>query len=258
MPVRLTRTRSLAVALVLGAATVGTAGGTELDQAVDVRVKAQTEGAQSQGRIDKVADETDLLLTDYRATLQRIEALRVYNDQLQELVRSQEEEETTLKGEIDNVTVVGRQIIPLLLRMIDSLDAFVELDVPFLQNERTTRVENLRDLMVRADVTDAEKFRRVLEAYQVENDYGRTLEAYRAELEFDGQTRQVEFLRIGRTALFYQTLDGTELGMWDKADGEWIPLDARYRIALRQGLRMARKQAAPDLLRLPVGAAEAL
>ena len=62
----------------------------------------------------------------------------------------------------------------------------------------------------------------------------------------------MDFLRFGRIALVYQTLDGMEAGVWNQAEKSWEPLDASYRTAIRQGLRIARKQAAPDLIRLPL------
>jgi hypothetical protein len=108
--------------------------------------------------------------------------------------------------------------------------------------------------MERADVTNAEKYRRILEAYQIENDYGRTIESYKGELETGGETRTVNYLRIGRVALIYQTLDEKEAGAWIKEKGEWLELPNTYRTALRKGFRIARKQAAPDLLRVPIAA----
>jgi len=228
----------------------------QLDETIGLRTRAQAEGSESQGRIDAMSDETDQMLAQYRTALQRIEALRVYNQQLAELVDSQEKEKAQIRTDIERVTIVNREITPLMLRMIESLDAFVDLDAPFLLSERTQRVESLREMMKRPDVTEAEKFRRVMEAYQIENDYGRSIEAYRAELDAGDGVREVEFLRIGRTALFYQTLDGSEMGMWDQSSRRWVPMEASHRSALRQGLRMARKQAAPDLLLLPIAAAE--
>jgi hypothetical protein len=228
----------------------------QLDEAIGLRTDAQAEGSASQGRIDAMSDETDRMLAQYRTALQRTEALQVYNQQLSELVDSQEEEKRLIRRDIERVTVVNREITPLMLRMIESLDVFIELDVPFLLSERTERVKTLREMMKRPDVSEAEKFRRVLEAFQIENDYGRSIEAYRAELDAGGSVREVEFLRIGRTALYYQTLDGSEMGRWDQTSGRWVPVDASYRAALRQGLRMARKQAAPNLLLLPIAAAE--
>ena len=70
-----------------------------------------------------------------------------------------------------------------------------------------------------------------------------------------GKKITVDFLRFGRIALLYQTLDGMEAGVWDQANRTWEPLDTSYRSAIREGLRIARKQAAPDLIRLPLPAA---
>jgi hypothetical protein len=143
-----------------------------------------------------------------------------------------------------------------MLRMIAALEAFVKLDVPFLIQERTLRLESLQEMMVRSDVTNAEKYRRIMEAYQIENEYGRTIEAYRSTIEREGRESKVDFLRFGRIALVYQSLDGSEAGVWDQETRDWLPLDAGYRTAIRQGLRIARKQAAPDLIRLPLPAPE--
>jgi hypothetical protein len=114
----------------------------------------------------------------------------------------------------------------------------------------------LGTLLERSDVTVAEKFRRLLEAYEIENDYGRTIEAYKGSLELDGAVREVDFLRIGRTALLYQTVDAEIFGMWDKSQGAWVSLPAEYRNQIRSGIKMARKQVAPNLLILPIGAPE--
>jgi hypothetical protein len=122
--------------------------------------------------------------------------------------------------------------------------------------ERRGRLEGLNELMTRADITDAERYRRILEAYQIENEYGRTIETRQGELELEGQTRQVDFLRVGRLTYLYQTLDGSETGVWDHANGTWTD-SPESRTAVRKGIRIARKQAAPDLLKLPVPAAVA-
>ena len=107
-------------------------------------------------------------------------------------------------------------------------------------------------MMDRADVAPSEKFRRVMEAYQVEMDYGRTVEAYTGLQTIDGQERDVDFLRIGRTALIYQTRDGGIQGNWNKQTRQWEKLDASYRSQITKGLRVARKQMAPEVLMVPV------
>jgi hypothetical protein len=136
--------------------------------------------------------------------------------------------------------------------MIDGLEQFVALDVPFLAEERNSRVANLTTVLERADVTAAEKFRVVMEAWQIENDYGRTIEAYTDELVINGNTREVDVLRIGRVALMYQTPDGQISGSWDKEAGDWVEVDSSYRNAIRNGIRLARNQIGPDLLLLPI------
>ncbi len=221
-----------------------------------VRREANVEGVASQKRIEEISSETETLFSRYSNTLRQIDSIRVYNRQMQELVDSQEAELASLRDQLDRVEVVGRSVTPLMLRMIDALDAFVGLDVPFLIDERTKRVRSLRELMARADVTNAEKYRRIMEAYQIENEYGRTIEAYRSTLERDGREVTVDFLRFGRIALVYQALDESESGVWNQKTRAWEPLDSSYRSSIRQGLRIARKQAAPDLIRLPLPAAQ--
>jgi hypothetical protein len=142
-----------------------------------------------------------------------------------------------------------------MVRMIDGLDQFVALDMPFLPEERRERVENLRDLMSKADVTVSEKFRLLMEAYQIENAYGRSIEAYTGDLELDGTKRTVDFLQVGRVALLYQTSDRSETGFWDRDANTWQQLDDSYRTPVANAIKVARKQKAPDLLQIPVPAA---
>ena len=172
--------------------------------------------------------------------------------ELESLIAAQEVERASLVEQIDQVELVSRDVTPLMLRMIDALSAFVSLDVPFLEEERSERILDLRKLMHRADVTEAEKYRHIMEAYQIENDYGRTIEAYRSTLAQDDKEVTVDFLRVGRIALIYQTLDESEAGVWNQQTRSWEPLDRSFRSAIRDGLRIARKQSAPDLIRLPL------
>lgn len=211
---------------------------------------------KSQQRIDKISDDTDSLAAEYRAALQEVKALGIYNKQLESLIVAQEEEMGSLREQIDNVTVVSRRVLPLLTRMLDTLEQFVSLDVPFLAEERAARIAALREMMGRADVTISEKYRRILEAYQIENEYGRTIEAYRGPVNVDGKEISVDFLRLGRIALLYQTLDAAQSGMWDTQAGAWVSLDDEYRNPIQEGLRMARKQTAPDLITVPLPAAK--
>jgi hypothetical protein len=242
-----------AAALLLGAATARAVD--SLEETVKLRGQANAESAQSQERVEVLSDETDALLTRYRVALRQTESLVTYNRQLAELITSQDEELGSLEVQLDRIEGVSRDVTPLMLRMIDALGEFVRLDIPFLAEERSRRITELQDMMGRADVTESEKYRRIMEAYQIENEFGRTIEAYRAILPRGDREITVDFLRVGRIALVYQTLNEGEAGAWNQQTRSWDPLDSSYRTAIRQGLRIARKQAAPDFIQLPIPAA---
>ncbi len=210
----------------------------------------------TQERIETLSDATRQMLEEYHALGREFDALTVYNDQLERLVQSQQQEKASLKQQLADIELTQRELVPLMLRMIDELARFVESDIPFLQQERHQRVTLLRELMDRADVSVSEKYRRILEAYQIELDYGRNIEAYRDQLDSAGVKRSVDFVRVGRIGLYFQSLDGAQTGYWDRATGQWVALSGADRLAIRQALRIARKQMAPDLLRVQIPAPE--
>lgn len=207
------------------------------------------EAARSQTRVVQLADETSELLGEYRVTVQRLDRVRVYNDNLDELLLDQEREQQDIELQLVSFQEVQQEIVPLMLEMIDDLARFIELDTPFQLQERRDRVELLRDLMGRSDVTVSEKYRQVMGAYQIEADFSRSTEAYEGRLG----DRRVDFLRVGRVLLAYQTPDRAETGFWNRTTGEWEVAN-EYRNDVVEGLRIARKQAAPNLLRLPLPA----
>ncbi|MGB5426605.1 MAG: DUF3450 domain-containing protein [Gammaproteobacteria bacterium] len=210
---------------------------------------------RTQKHIDRLSEETQTLLGEYQALSRELDGLTVYNDQMQRLVDSQEEEKRLIARQIEDIDLTRQQIMPLMLRMIGQLETFISSDRPFLLAERSSRVQQLTDLMDRSDVTLAEKYRRILEAYQIELDYSRTLEATQEELPVDGVPRTVDVLRVGRTGLYYQTLDRQAAAYWDNRQKTWIAADGAQRRAIQRGLRIASQQLAPELLELPVAAA---
>ena len=212
-------------------------------------------GATAQTQIDSVSDQTDKIINDYRTITKVVDGLRVYNALLQTQLDNQQSEMQALTDSIANVALIERQIVPLMIRMVDALDEFVQLDTPFLAKERADRIIRLREVMERSDVSAAEKFRIVIEGYQIENDYGRTIEAYKGSTEIGGNQLEVDFLRIGRVALMYQTVGGAHTGVWDTTQGQFVELPpAVYKKQVLDGLKIARKQVAPDLLIVPISA----
>lgn len=240
------------VPLALALALPLMAGAGALEEAIDTQVGTDAAAQASQEKIDDLADETTNMLAEYRDVIRQTQSLTAYNDQLQTLVSSQRDELESIKLQLKNIETTQRDIVPLMTKMIEVLEQFVGLDIPFLQEERNNRIVALKTMMGRADVSLSEKYRRIMEAYQVETEYGRTIEAYQAELPAEGDSRTVDFLRIGRVSLYYLTLDGTEAGTWDSDKQEWVTLSDDYLQPITDGLKVARKQLPPDLMVLPV------
>lgn len=229
-------------------------GADALDSAINARVKTQAEAAKTQQKIDTLADETSSMLEQYKQVLHQTQDLRTYNDQLQKLVDKQNQQIASFTQQMVNARNVQQQIVPFMLRMVHVLGQFIKLDAPFLQHERKTRLANLKKLMDDPNVSLSDKYRRIMEAYQVEAEYGRTIEAYTGQLKLNGQTRTVNFLRIGRVALLYLTFDRSEGGYWDQQAREWKKLPRDYFEAVAHGMQIARKEAPPDLIKVPVPA----
>jgi len=253
MPLRMKVSSLVAAMITAGAmSTVSMVNAANLDDALVKGVDRIENAQKAQGTIDNIDSQTRSSEREYRGVLKEVEGLKVYIEQLNKQLNAQDIEMVQIEESIRQVTLIERQITPLMLRMIEAIDQFVEMDVPFLKEERTQRVEKLHAMMGRSDVTIAEKYRKVMEAYQTEMDYGRTIESYRGETEIAGSMREVDFLRTGRVALMYQTLDGKELGVWNAKKQTFENLDPVYKSNVLQGIRIAREQAAPGLIKIPV------
>lgn len=234
-------------------AVLGTAGAQTdpMGKAIDATVEANRASRASQGKIDQLDDQTRAMLDRYRSASWQAQQLTVYASQLGELVSAQDAEKASLNRQIEEMERTERELLPLMLRMVEGLEKFIALDLPFLATERRERLEAVKKLMGDPGANNADKFKRVLEAWQVEAEYGRTLGAERVEVE----NRTVDVLRVGRTALYYLSVDGKQAGMWDAEQKKWVELPHEHVSEIRHGLRMARETAAPDLLKLPMPAA---
>ncbi len=226
----------------------------KLDRAFEEQRGIDREARASQGSVSGLDDETQKLLGEYRRALTDAESYTTYAKQLEVQVQSQHEELAEMERQLQEIETTSREVLPLMQSMLDTLEQFVALDVPFLVEERQKRVATLKQMMGRADVAMSEKYRRIVEAYQVEMDYGRTIEAYEGELAGEsGDPRTVQFLRVGRVTLLYQTLDGHETGYWDANQKAWV-VDGDYAHGFKEGIGVAKKARAPEMLIVPVPA----
>lgn len=225
-----------------------------VDAAVAQGVATNKSAAKSQEKVETLDDQRADMFDEYRRLLRQSESIEGYNRHLEELVSAQVDELEALDGHQAEIEQTQREILPLMQRMMDTLEQFVGLDLPFLEDERRQRLERLRTMMGDPGIGVAEKFRRLLEAYQIESEYGHTIEAYRGPLPGAGaeDPMVVDFLRFGRVGLYYLAPDRRSGGAWDRSSGTWRPLDEQQNRRLLTALRVARKTMAPALLELPM------
>ena len=248
------RRGTMAVFAALVIAASGSVFAQSVDQVLQADQRRLTLAQQSQERINSIVEGTRSLEDQDRAINKEIDGLRVYNRLMGAQTDGQAASLEDIALSMDQVDVINRQIFPLMTRMIDGLEQSVALDVPFLMEERMDRVANLVDIMERSDVSVAEKFRKVMEAYQIENDYGSSSESYEETLTFGDDTRSYNILRIGRVGLYFQSDDAQITGRWDNTAREWVRDDSS-RAEIRKGLRMAKQIIAPEIIVIPVAAA---
>jgi len=234
---------SLSVALDVSAQTE------KVNAVISEQVKTEEAARASQKRVETLDSETSKMLSDYRQMIAETASLKSYNTELASQVQSQNEQVSGMAKQISEIETTSKEVLPMMQKMLVTLDQFVQLDMPFLMEERTNRVAQLKEMMGRADVSTSEKYRRIVEAYQIEMEFGRTIESYQGKVG----DKTVDFLRAGRVSLMYQTLDGKETGYWDNAAKKWV-VDDDYTDAIRAGLKVAKKQSAPDFISVAISA----
>jgi hypothetical protein len=241
-------------ALALSATSIAFAG--PLEEIQNEERKIQVAAAKSQEKINGLFEQSQELLIEYRAVVDQTENLKVYNDYLAGLVSDQQRVIDSLQRQIDSIDETKQNIVPLMYRMIDSLEQFIRLDVPINLQERLARVDRLRDLMTRSDVTVSEQFRLVIDAYSIENQYGRTIQSYDGTIDVGGTQVSVDFFNLGRTALLALTLDQSTAYAWDNEARQWEELGGEYLDSTITAVRMAQGLVPEDLIKLPIRAAE--
>ncbi len=220
----------------------------KLDKSINIIEKGNSKLKSYQNQIDKNEETREDLLNEYKYVSSSLKSTEIYNDQLKKIVTSQKEELKSLDEQLSDIEETQKNIFPLMIDMIRSLKTLVKEDTPFLLEERLERVEKLEQTLNRADIPTHEKYRIILEAFKIENDYARTIESYQSKL--NGKT--YNFLRLGRVALYYQSLDLKDYGYYNNETKSWEPIkDIKSRSNIVKAIKIAKKQRNVDFLNLP-------
>ena len=174
----------------------------------------------------------------------------VYAKHLQQMISEQNNTIAVYKKQLDKPKITDSDLSVLAEQLIAELQAWIELDLPFLPSERSRRMEGLRNMMASIDLDVTEKIRRILEAYRIEAEYGFSYESYRGKLSEEDVV--VDFMHVGRNILVYKSLDGRQVGAWNRHTADWHSLNDRYRYPIEQAFNVAHKGVAPGILLLPV------
>ena len=193
---------------------------------------------------------------EFARELKLVEGLKVYNDQLAKQLTAQQTARGEILASIEKAKGLEPQVVPLLNKMLVALERFVKADLPFHLNERLESVGRLKSLMVSPEASTSDRFRNIMDIYTAEMEYGNSYEAYKATLPINGNDIEVDMLRIGRVALYYQTRDQKTSGMWDTASGAWTQLPSSANRNIRTAIKVAAKTVAPELLSIPIPAPE--
>ena len=137
---------------------------------------------------------------------------------------------------------------------VNGLEKFIASDLPFDLDEREMTVGQLRNIMNDPHNSLAEKLRKVVEALEIEARYGKDASASDGTLILNGVETDVTILRLGRLAMFYQSLDQESVGRWNKETKAWESIDDSYARSIRRALSMARGERIVEMIQVPIGA----
>tara|TARA_Y100001970_G_scaffold288855_1_gene417394 strand:- start:69426 stop:70190 length:765 start_codon:yes stop_codon:yes gene_type:complete len=228
----------------------------QIQPLLDVGEERQKAEKASQTRIDQMDEDTSVIISEFKTVSKQIEGLRVYNAQMRQQIQRQEERLKEIDRTLKQAQIMQRQIPPFTRRMLAGVEKSIELDLPFHLAERKERIAFAQAALDNPTVSPAEGLRQVLEAFNVEAEYGRKIDSYKDSIMIDGELREGNILRVGRIAMVFQTADETETHAWNNQTRQWEELGGSYRNPTRKGLRIANKLATVDLMELPLPSAK--
>ncbi|WP_409433451.1 DUF3450 domain-containing protein [Litorimonas sp. RW-G-Af-16] len=223
----------------------------QLESALSTAKASTAASAASQERVSSDDDRADNAIREYRAVLQQKDNIELFVAQQEIFRASQESEIVSLKRQLGTVEQIKQGMSPMMLKMAVALEDSVNSDLPFNINERLARVEDVKNVLANPDVSPAEQYRRVLNAYKIEVSYGQGIDSYEgAHPTKPGNV--VNFIRFGRTSLVYVSKDETEIARYNLATKSWESLSGADEIQMRQATRIAKGEAAPNIVFAPV------
>ncbi|WED28963.1 DUF3450 domain-containing protein [Vibrio sp. DW001] len=237
-------------------AVIGFVNAGSLAESAKVEQAIIKDAGRSQHVVNDSSEHAFDLQSEIESLKAEVDGLAIYEDHLGNLILSQDQELTSVESQLDEIAETRQSIVPLMYQMLDGLATYIERDMPIRLDTRVDRVKQLRQLMVQADISDAEKFRRILEAYQIELDYVSKLGTYTNAIEINGVVREVEQLYLGHVSFIARSLDKKEYWVWSAQEKTWHLLNSALISDLDNAFLVANKRVSPRLLLLPLSTQE--
>lgn len=207
---------------------------------------------QTQQQLDQWSGDRENLEVRYRTAKANIAYLNERLIRQEEKAQALDDAVAELNRRLDESGNLKAVIQDTLSAVLTRLETAVARDLPFLPEERETRLAGLRRELAEPGTDAGEKLRRLLEALMVEAQYGETVEVTPRTVAIGGEEIHADVLRIGRLALFWRSPDGSRVGTWDPAVGAWTELDGGAR-TIGRAMEMATRMRPVELIALPLG-----
>lgn len=211
---------------------------------------------QVQKKLEAWADEQADLASRYRSAKAQIDYLEKRRDFEEKEVAALDEGIAELGRRLVESVRLNDSLEDTLNAVMGRLEAWVDRDIPFLTEERSARLASVREQIARPDVTGAEKLRRVLEALQVEANYGNAPDVSQERIEVGGEEIFADVIRIGRVSVFWRSPDGKRVGEFDRGKNKWVGLGDKYIRPVSEVREMVLRVRSTRVLSLPLGRIE--
>lgn len=214
----------------------------------------------------------------YADLLDAISAQKISLAQQELFVSQQDVKISSLNSQIDGLDDWKASIDPMLGKMATGIAGQIRSDYPFEMDRRLPRLQSLEKSIKDPAASVGDKYRKALNVYKLEVNYGQSMEAKKGnhpinptirvgddrwekddngEVKFDKNGERTEifdgsYLRYGRLAYVYLQADSTQAMRYDLGAKEWADLPKKSIADIRRGVKIASGEAAPNVVKVPL------
>lgn len=215
----------------------------------------------------------------YSELLQAIASQKITLAQQQLFVSEQDVQISSLNSQIDGLDEWKAAIVPMLGKMATGISGQVNSDYPFEMDRRIPRLQSLENTLNDPAAAVGDKYRKALNVYKLEVNYGQSLEAKKGnhpinptirvgedkwvkdengKIKINKKTGMREeifdgsYLRYGRLAYVYLQADSSQAMRYDLTAKEWVDMPKKHIADIRRAVKIASGEAAPNVVKVPL------